>query len=115
MRKNERSRMVMEALYRPLSLSQAPVLFTDRRSAEIIKYATNVQGTDDDPIRAPFSRQRSLSSMKSQTSASEQAPIFSKLRADSASTVELAPNSSTLGPGTGVLFPQRHLGPDQNR
>ena len=38
---DERSRMVMEALYRPLSLNQAPVLFTDRRSSEIIKYATN--------------------------------------------------------------------------
>jgi len=38
---DDRSRAVMEALYRPLSLNRAPVLFTDRRSSEIIKYATN--------------------------------------------------------------------------
>src|SRR5574337_5741 len=38
---DDRSRTVMEALYRPLSLNRAPVLFTDRRSSEIIKYATN--------------------------------------------------------------------------
>ena len=31
----------MENLYRPLSLNRAPVLFTDRRSSEIIKYASN--------------------------------------------------------------------------
>jgi UDPglucose 6-dehydrogenase len=38
---DERSRAVMEKLYRPLSLNRAPILFTDRRSSEIIKYASN--------------------------------------------------------------------------
>ena len=38
---DERSRSIMERLYRPLSLNRAPVLFTDRRSSEIIKYASN--------------------------------------------------------------------------
>jgi UDPglucose 6-dehydrogenase len=38
---DDRSRAVMEGLYRPLSLNRAPVLFTDRRSSEIIKYASN--------------------------------------------------------------------------
>jgi UDPglucose 6-dehydrogenase len=38
---DDRSRAVMEKLYRPLSLNRAPVLFTDRRSSEIIKYASN--------------------------------------------------------------------------
>lgn len=38
---DERARAVMENLYRPLSLNQAPVLFTDRRSSELIKYASN--------------------------------------------------------------------------
>ena len=39
---DDRSRAAMQKLYRPLSLNRAPVLFfTDRRSAEIIKYATN--------------------------------------------------------------------------
>ncbi len=38
---DEQSRSVMERLYRPLSLNRAPVLFTDRRSSEIIKYASN--------------------------------------------------------------------------
>jgi UDPglucose 6-dehydrogenase len=38
---DDRSRIVMEGLYRPLSLNRAPVLFADRRSSEIIKYASN--------------------------------------------------------------------------
>ncbi|MFJ5488490.1 UDP-glucose dehydrogenase family protein, partial [Hansschlegelia beijingensis] len=38
---DERARAAMEALYRPLSLNVAPLVFTDRRSAELIKYASN--------------------------------------------------------------------------
>ena len=34
-------REVMAKVYRPLSLNRAPVMFTDRRSAEVIKYAAN--------------------------------------------------------------------------
>ena len=37
----ERARDVMAALYRPLSLREAPVIFTDIESAEMIKYAAN--------------------------------------------------------------------------
>jgi UDPglucose 6-dehydrogenase len=36
-----RAREVMRELYRPLYLNQAPFLFTDRRSAELVKYAAN--------------------------------------------------------------------------
>ena len=36
-----RAREVMSELYRPLYLNRAPVLFTDRRTAELIKYAAN--------------------------------------------------------------------------
>ena len=36
-----RARKVMEELYRPLYLNQAPILFTGRRTAELIKYAGN--------------------------------------------------------------------------
>ena len=36
-----RAREVMTALYRPLYLNRSPVLFTDRRTAELIKYAAN--------------------------------------------------------------------------
>ena len=32
---------VMRALYRPLFLNETPILFTERRTAELIKYATN--------------------------------------------------------------------------
>ena len=35
------ARAVMSEVYRPLSLNQAPLLFTSRRSAELIKYAAN--------------------------------------------------------------------------
>ena len=38
---DERAREVMAELYRPLYLNQAPILFTDRRTAELIKYAAN--------------------------------------------------------------------------
>ena len=37
----ERAKDVMAALYRPLSLREAPVIFTDIESAEMIKYAAN--------------------------------------------------------------------------
>jgi UDPglucose 6-dehydrogenase len=38
---DERGRQVMADIYRPLSLNQAPILFTARRTAELIKYAAN--------------------------------------------------------------------------
>ena len=38
---DEEARDVMRAIYRPLSVNRAPILFTDRRTAELIKYATN--------------------------------------------------------------------------
>jgi UDPglucose 6-dehydrogenase len=38
---DERARQVMTELYRPLYLNQAPLLMTDRRTAELIKYAGN--------------------------------------------------------------------------
>ncbi len=38
---DERARQVMTELYRPLYLNQSPLLFTARRTAELIKYAAN--------------------------------------------------------------------------
>ena len=38
---DERARPVMAELYRPLNLNETPILFTDRRSSELIKYASN--------------------------------------------------------------------------
>ena len=38
---DERAREVMNEVYRPLYLNQAPILFTDRRTSELIKYAAN--------------------------------------------------------------------------
>jgi UDPglucose 6-dehydrogenase len=38
---DQRAREVMERLYRPLSLNRAPVMFTSRRTSELIKYAAN--------------------------------------------------------------------------
>jgi UDPglucose 6-dehydrogenase len=38
---NARAEQVMRDVYRPLSLGQAPLLFTARRTAELIKYAAN--------------------------------------------------------------------------
>ncbi len=38
---DERAREVMREIYRPLHLNASPIMFTDRRSAELIKYASN--------------------------------------------------------------------------
>ena len=38
---NEFGRQVMNEVYRPLFLNKAPILFTSRRTAELIKYAAN--------------------------------------------------------------------------
>jgi UDPglucose 6-dehydrogenase len=38
---DERARKVMAEIYRPLSLNQGPLMFTARRTAELIKYAAN--------------------------------------------------------------------------
>jgi UDPglucose 6-dehydrogenase len=38
---DERGRKVLGDIYRPLSLNRAPLLFTGRRTAELIKYAAN--------------------------------------------------------------------------
>ena len=38
---DERARKVIAEIYRPLYLNQAPVMFTGRRTAELIKYAAN--------------------------------------------------------------------------
>ena len=38
---SERAKAVMEELYRPLFLNQTPIVFTARRTSELIKYAAN--------------------------------------------------------------------------
>src|SRR6202000_3556248 len=38
---DERGRKALGDIYRPLSLNQAPLMFTKRRTAELIKYAAN--------------------------------------------------------------------------
>jgi UDPglucose 6-dehydrogenase len=37
----DRAKHVISEIYRPLSLNQAPILFTSRRTAELVKYAAN--------------------------------------------------------------------------
>jgi UDPglucose 6-dehydrogenase len=38
---DERARRVMREVYRPLFINETPILFTSRRAAELIKYASN--------------------------------------------------------------------------
>ena len=38
---DDRAKAVVAEIYRPLYLKQAPILYTDRRTAELIKYAAN--------------------------------------------------------------------------
>lgn len=39
--RNDRAKNVMAEIYRPLSLNQVPIMYTTRRTAELIKYAAN--------------------------------------------------------------------------
>ena len=39
--RGDRARAVMEAIYAPLNLNKTPLLFVDRRTSELIKYAAN--------------------------------------------------------------------------
>jgi UDPglucose 6-dehydrogenase len=39
--KDDRAKKVMAEIYRPLNLNQPPILYTTRRTAELIKYAAN--------------------------------------------------------------------------
>jgi len=38
---NDRAKDVMRAIYRPLFINETPILFTSRRTSELIKYAAN--------------------------------------------------------------------------
>ena len=38
---DERARKVMGEIYRPLYLNRSPIMYTSRRTAELIKYAAN--------------------------------------------------------------------------
>jgi UDPglucose 6-dehydrogenase len=38
---DERAKKILAEIYRPLCLNQAPILYTERRTAELIKYAAN--------------------------------------------------------------------------
>jgi UDPglucose 6-dehydrogenase len=38
---DERAKKIMSEIYRPLHINQGPLLFTDRRTSELIKYAAN--------------------------------------------------------------------------
>src|SRR5205085_5112487 len=38
---DERARAVLHEIYRPLFINETPILFTGRRGAELIKYASN--------------------------------------------------------------------------
>jgi UDPglucose 6-dehydrogenase len=38
---DERARQIIRELYRPLYLNETPIVFTDRRTSELIKYAAN--------------------------------------------------------------------------
>ncbi len=38
---DERAREIMNELYRPLYLNAAPIVYTGRRTAELIKYSAN--------------------------------------------------------------------------
>ena len=80
---DERAREVMRELYRPLFLNETPIVFTARRTSELIKYAANALPGDEDHLH-----QRDRRSLRSSS-----APMCRKSRAASASTTASAANS----------------------
>src|SRR5580692_3130278 len=101
---DERARKVMGDVYRPLSLNQAPIMFTKRRTAELIKYAANA-----------FLATKI-------TFINEMADLSEKVGADvqevarrSGSTTASARNSCMRGRLRRLVLPEGYPGADQNR
>jgi UDPglucose 6-dehydrogenase len=83
---DERARKIVAEIYRPLYLNEAPILFTERRTAELIKYAAMRSW----PPRSP-------SSTKSRIYASASARTYRRWRAASGSTIESGRSSCMPG------------------
>ena len=79
-----RAREVMTELYRPLYLNRSPILFTDRRTAELIKYAANAF------LATKITFINEIADL-----ARRSAPTCRRSRAASASTTASARNSCT--------------------
>jgi len=92
---DERARKIVAEIYRPLYLNQGPILFTERRTAELIKYAANAFLA----TKITFINEiaRSPSSTKSRICASVSAPTCRRWRAVSGSTIELGRSSCMPG------------------
>ena len=86
---DERARKVLGDIYRPLSLNQAPLMFTARRTAELIKYAANAFLA----TKITFINEIADLSEKS-------APMCRRLRAASGSTTASGRNFCMRGPAS---------------
>ena len=94
---DERARKVLTDVYRPLSLNQGPLMFTSRRTAELLSSTPQTL----------FSRPRSPSSTRSPTSPKKSAPMSRKSRAASAPTTASAQNSCMPVPDLAARASQR--------
>ena len=91
-----RAREVMAELYRPLYLNRSPVMFTDRRTAELIKYAANAF------LATKITFINEIADL-----AKNSAPTCKRLRAASASTTASARNSCMPAPASAArAFPR---------
>ena len=100
-----RARKVIGELYRPLYLNQAPIMFTGRRTAELIKYAANA-----------FLATKITFINEIADCARRSAPTCRRSRAASGSTTASAAKFLHAGPGFGgSCFPKDTLRADQDR
>ena len=94
-----RAREVMAELYRPLYLNRAPILFTDRRTAELIKYAANAF------LATKITFINEIADL-----ARRSAPTCRRSRAASASTTASARSSCTPGRASAArAFPRTRV------
>jgi hypothetical protein len=84
---DERAREVIAEVYRPLHLNAQPILYTDRRTAELTKYVANSFLA----TKIAFINEIAVWAKRS-------VPTCRRWRAGSVSTIASGRNSSTPGP-----------------
>jgi UDP-glucose 6-dehydrogenase len=101
---DERARRVLGDVYRPLSLNQAPLMFTARRTAELIKYAANAF------LATKITFINEIADLSEKVGADVQ-----EVARGSGSTTASARNSCMRGRLRRLVLPEGYPGADQNR
>jgi len=97
---DDRARKLLAEIYRPLYLNKAPILYTSRRSAELIKYAANAFWPRKSPLstRSPTSRKRSARTCRRSPAAWGSTTVSGRNSCMPAPASEARAFRKTLGP-----------------